>query len=410
MAEITFFAPDTDAFVDSVVKHIGEYEEQSGDKVNLRIIGSDEYFSNQIQGYLEEKNGADVFMSGPILLWEHIKKGYIEPLDSYVEREDAEFDFQDFIPNLIRANRWSGEFGKPLGEGPLLSLPVNCESYNMAYNKDIFEKLNLSLPKTWEEYFETARLIKENAGGVNGFAQRGTTSWHTMYTGFATQYWSMGATDFDKDGKCAIASENAVDATEKFLEALRESGPTEWPTQRWYELALDFCAGKYGLIVDSDHYVGYYENAEKSAMARRVGYAVPPVSEDGVAMPNLWTWSLVMNARSEEKEAAWRFMKWASSKKFLLRAAFEGNMNPTRTSVWENEQFKAAAEEWGDFYKVSRRLAEKDGKVLVTPAGNYRIIAERWVKALLEAYETGETRQALEAAANDIDQLISDMK
>ena len=42
MAELTFFAPDTDAFVDSVVKHIREYEELSGDTVHLRIIGSDE--------------------------------------------------------------------------------------------------------------------------------------------------------------------------------------------------------------------------------------------------------------------------------------------------------------------------------------------------------------------------------
>ena len=128
MAELTFFAPDTDAFVDSVVKHIREYEELSGDTVHLRIIGSDEYFSNQIQGYLAEEGGADVYMSGPVLLWEHVNKDFVEPLDSYVEKDGDSFDFSDFIPNLIRANRWTGRFGDPLGEGPLLSIPVNCES------------------------------------------------------------------------------------------------------------------------------------------------------------------------------------------------------------------------------------------------------------------------------------------
>ena len=174
MAELTFFAPDTDAFVDSVVKHIREYEELSGDTVHLRIIGSDEYFSNQIQGYLAEEGGADVYMSGPVLLWEHVNKDFVEPLDSYVEKDGDSFDFSDFIPNLIRSNRWTGRFGDPLGEGPLLSIPVNCESYNMAYNKEIFEKYDLPLPKTWAEYFKTAKFIAEHAEGARGFAQRGT--------------------------------------------------------------------------------------------------------------------------------------------------------------------------------------------------------------------------------------------
>ena len=84
MAKITFFAPATDAFVDRVVKHIKEYEEMTGDTVTLRIIGSDEYFSNQIEGYLDEEGGGDVYMSGPILLWEHREGGYVEPLNNYV--------------------------------------------------------------------------------------------------------------------------------------------------------------------------------------------------------------------------------------------------------------------------------------------------------------------------------------
>lgn len=44
-------------------------------------------------------------MSGPVLLWEHIAKGFVEELDQYAERSDEKYDFADFIPNLIRANR-----------------------------------------------------------------------------------------------------------------------------------------------------------------------------------------------------------------------------------------------------------------------------------------------------------------
>lgn len=407
MAKITYFAPDIDAYVESVMRHIKEFEELTGDTVEFRIITSDEYYSNQIQGYLAEEGGADVYMSGPILQWEHLNAGFVEPLDEYIAKQEDWYYFEEFIPNLINANRWSGKFGDPLGAGPVISIPINCESYNVAYNKDIFEKYNLQVPRTWEEYFETSKWIAENVEGARGFAQRGTTSWHTMFTGFATQYWSMGATDFDENGKCAIASEKAVEATEKFIEALKVSGPTEWPTQRWYELALDFCAGKYGLIVDSDHYVAYYENPEMSSMTGRVGYATTPVNAEGKSVPNMYTWGLVMNKQSKVKDAAWRFMQWASSKEFLVRAAFEGNMNPTRSSVWEDERFKEHVSGWGDFAKVSRKLAEEDGKILVTPTYKYRIVAERWVKALLEAYDTGKVKAALEAAAKEIDEIMA---
>ena len=405
MSQITFFAPDTDAYVSSVMKHVPEYEQLTGDTVRLRIIDSDTYFSNDIHAQLGEPDGADVFMSGPVLAWEHLAAGFVEPLDDHVARARDDYDFSDFLPNLIVPNTWSGAFGTPLGQGPLLGIPVNCESYNLAYDRGRLETLGLDVPRTWTEYFDAARLIARS-GDQRGFAQRGEQVWHTMYTGFASQFWSEGARDFDADGRSAIAAPIAVRATTRFLDALHDAGPRDWTNQRWYELAMDFCAGEYGLIVDSDHYVAFFEDAANSAMAGRVGYAMPPAGAGGEVSPSLWTWSLVMNARSRRKDAAWRFMQWASSREFLLRAVFEGNMNPTRTSVWDDERFDAFSSGWGDFVTVSRRLAEETGRVLVTPAPNTRAIADRWVRALRAAYLGEDVEHALGQAASEIDEMV----
>ena len=55
---------------------------------------------------------------------------------------------------------------------------------------------------------------------------------------------------------------------------------------------------------------------------------------------------------------------------------------------------------------VSRALIERDAFVLVTAATNYREIASRWVRALLEAYDgRASVAEALGAAAVDIDAL-----
>jgi multiple sugar transport system substrate-binding protein len=405
VTRVSFLAPDTDAYVASVRRHAAEFEGRTGLELELRIVPSDEYFSNEIHGYLSGDDAADVYMSGPVLVWEHLAAGFVHPLDELLGRASDDYLPDDFLPTLLTANRWDGRFGSPLGTGPLLEIPVNCESYNLAYVPAYLEAAGVGVPETWDEFFAAARAAA-SSGSCRGFGQRGVDVWHTMYTGFATQFWSYGAVDFE-DGRCAIASESAVRATTDFLSALHAAGPEDWPTQRWYELALDFAKGRYALIVDSDHYVAYFEDERTSDLVGRIAYALPPSGPAG-RRPNLWTWSVVVNARTRNLEAAWRFVEWATGAEFLRRSAFEGNMNPTRTSTWDDDEFRTHAQAWGAFYDVARRLVEHDASVLVTPAPNYRQLATLWVQALREAYAGRcDVGERLRAAAADIDSLIS---
>ena len=405
---VRFLGPDTDAYVASVQRHSAEFEEQTGVALDVRIVPSDLYFSNKIHHLLDGDDAADVYMSGPVLVWEHFAAGFVQPLEELMERSSESYDAADFVERLLACNRWSGRFGDPLGQGPLVEIPVNCESYNLAYAPAVLDAAGLDVPTTWAEYFSTARTVVEQSGGrVGGFGQRGTGAWHTMYTGFATQFWSYGASDFE-NGRCALAAPASLRATSDFLAALRDAGPPNWPDQRWYELALDFAGGRYALLVDSDHYVAYFEDPAYSKLVGEIGYAPPPLGPTGSCRPNLWTWSVVMNSRVNDRDAAWRFVEWATGKEFLRRSVFEGNMNPTRSSIWDDERFRDHTSDWGAFYDVARRLIERDAFVLVTPAANYLEIANRWVQALLDAYtERKEIADALETAAADIDELVA---
>ena len=403
---VRFLGPDTDAYVASVERHAPEFEEVTGIELDIRIVPSDLYFSNDIRHLLEGDGAADVYMSGPVLMWDHLAAGFVRPLDDLVAGSSDTWDAGDFMDRLIACNRWSGRFGDPLGEGPLLEVPVNCESYNLAYVPRILDAAGTDVPKTWGEYLDASTRIA-SSGVARGFAQRGTAAWHTMYTGYATQLWSCGGRDFE-NGACAIGSEDVVRITGEFIEALHRAGPAGWLDQRWYELALDFARGRYGLIVDSDHYVAYFEDSKTSSLVGEIAYALPPTGPNGARRPNLWTWSLVVNARTTDVTSAWRFVEWASSKEFLLRSAFEGNMNPTRTSTWDDDRFREHARPWGDFYDVARRLIEREAFVLVTPTPGYLRIASRWVEALLDAYAGRlDVAEALAAAAVDIDALVA---
>src|SRR5437867_11059758 len=319
---VRFLGPDTDAYVASVQRHSVEFEEQTGIALDVRIVPSDLYFSNKIHHLLDGDGAADVYMSGPVLVWEHLAAGFVQPLEEFLERASESYDAADFVERLLACNRWSGRFGDPLGRGPLLEIPVNCESYNLAYVPAALGAADLDVPTTWSDYFSTARAVAERTDGrVRGFGQRGTGAWHTMYTGFATQFWSYGASDFEA-GRCALAAPAAVQATTDFLDALRVAGPSDWFDQRWYELALDFARGRYALLVDSDHYVAYFEDPAYSQLVGKIGYAPPPLGPTGSRRPNLWTWSVVMNSRVRDPDAAWRLVEWASGSKFWRRSAY----------------------------------------------------------------------------------------
>src|SRR5262249_20687283 len=192
VTHVRFLGPDPAAYVASVERHAAEFEEQTGLELDVRIIPSDEYFSNRIHHLLDGEEAADVYMSGPVLVWEHVAAGYVEPLDPFLNRYDAD----DFVDRLLASNRWSGRFGDPLRAGPLLEIPANCESYTLAYVPALLEDAGLAVPSSWGEYFDAARTVARRPGGVRGFGQRGTDAWHTMYTGFATQLWSYGGADF----------------------------------------------------------------------------------------------------------------------------------------------------------------------------------------------------------------------
>jgi multiple sugar transport system substrate-binding protein len=409
---VRFIGPDNDAYVASLTRHVGEYEEFTGETVDLEIIPETDYVTNSLDALrarLRGHSAPDVFVSGPVSMWKLAGEGIVEPLDEYLATCSDDYRPDDFLPSLLGLNRWTGRRGDPLGAGPLLEIPVNWETYNLAYLPDILERAGISEPpSTWKEYFDAAARIAESVPGTRGFAQRGTDTWHTMYTGYATQVWSYGATDFDEVGRSAIASPTMLAATRDFLDAAHLSGPTAFPGGHWLDVARDFAAGRYGMLVDSDHYVAFFEGPG-SAVRGRVAYTQPPAGPEGQREANMWTWSLVMNSASRDKAGAWRFIEWASSPSFLARAALEGNMNPTRQTTWDNDAFRAAASRWNGFGANSLEILRTAAHVLPTPMPEYLDVASLWSAAIVRAYREPDSLERVfgETAAR-IDELLSE--
>ena len=121
-------------------------------------------------------------MSGPVLLWEHLAAGLVQPLDDFLAGAGEGYDPEDFLGAVLSANRWTGRFGEGLGVGPLLAVPVNCESYNLAYVPSILSRCGLDVPTTSDRFFAAADHITRATGGSVGGSGSGESRSGTRCT------------------------------------------------------------------------------------------------------------------------------------------------------------------------------------------------------------------------------------
>ena len=274
-------------------------------------------------------------------------------------------------------------------------IPVNCESYNLAFVPEVLDRAGLEVPGTWEQYFATARqVVGRTDGEVQGFAQRGTGAWHTMYTGFAacSSGRTAAATLRTRPLRDRVARLGARQPGTSSPRSATPS-PTEWPDQRWYELAMDFGRGRYGLIVDSDHYVAFFEIRDVGARGQdRVRAAADRPAGAAAGCAGRGRGRCFGRARG--RGAAWRFVEWATGAEFLRRSTF-GEHEPDPAEHLGRRPVSRSPRR-GARSTTSRRLLleEREAAVLVTPAPNYIAIATRWVEALLGALRRscGESR------------------
>ena len=125
---------------------------------------------------------------------------------------------------------------------------------------------------------------------------------------------------------------------------IQDSGPKNWSTYTWYQVGTDLGAGASATIFDAD-ILGYFMDGGDNKETGNLGFhafAANPAAK--APTPNVWIWSLAMNAAGKQKDAAWYFMQWASSTEHDMFGARKMDfVNPVRTSVVEGRRSSATA-------------------------------------------------------------------
>lgn len=199
---------------DSIKALLPEFEKQTGIKVQAEIVPYSDLTSKALLAFSSHSGRYDVVMDDWVHAVGYASAGYITPVDQWMESDTAFYDGADFVKSYADTLRYKdGYYG----------LPVYGESTFLMYRKDLFEQYGIAVPKTFDELTAAAKPSKRRPK-VRWRVLRSVELRDQNTFAWASFLWGYGGQWIDDNGKSAITSPQAVEATKSFVNILKTTG------------------------------------------------------------------------------------------------------------------------------------------------------------------------------------------
>jgi multiple sugar transport system substrate-binding protein len=323
--EITFLANEH-PWTDGMTPLLQQFTTETGIKVNVQPFSEDLYFDKMEQAVRATDGTMDVyFLPMDSTGFAHFSAGVIEPLTPYLNdatKTASDYDVADFPKGFLEP----GTYPPGDASAQLYGIPISFETYILFYNKDLVQKyLGGTVPKTFDELIAaSAKVTKEGAAdGVVGAVMRGIRSDAIMDTFSGVVYDAWGSKDapppyglwFDGGWDKPRLTDPAICAGITNYAKLLATGPANKFAIDWPDANTLFSQGKSAFFIDASLFGPSYEDATKSQVAGKVGYAVlPPANAEGKSFTGHWLWGLGIPKNAKNKDAAWYFTQWMTNK------------------------------------------------------------------------------------------------
>lgn len=317
-------------WMDAITPLVPHFSKLTGIDVKVQTQSESEYIAA-----LPVKLGAKSTTPDIYMVWalgQAVTAGWLEPLTPMLADKNltdiAWWDTDDLFPSTRAYQTWS--------DGQQYVVSVTAEAQTLFGNKTMLDAKGLALPKTMEELHSTAVALKTS--DVAGIALRAKSGDGATWPagGFVFTY---GGAIIGLDGKVAVDSPEAVAAIDMYGKLLRDAGPIGVGNYHWMECLNDFMAGAVAMSSDSSNFATDIANKDKSSVAGQAVYGTMPVAPGKPAKPNIYNWTIGMNPSTPNKDAAFLFLLWATSKPTAAMAAAAG-LATQRTSAWQTSAFR----------------------------------------------------------------------
>lgn len=378
-------------YADAMIADLPNFKAMTGLEVTYDIFPEDVYFDKVTAALSSKSSQYDAFMTGAYMTWTYGPAGWIEDLNTWIKdpsKTSPAYNWDDVLPGLRASTAWNGVPGGALGSADAKQwcIPWGFELNSITYNRKMYEKAGVQPAKNLPDLIDVSAKLQKDLGGPYGIGVRGSRSWATIHPGFLSGYSNYGQRDMTVDGdklKAAMNTKESKDFHKMWVKMIQDSGPKNWSTYTWYQVGTDLGAGASATIFDAD-ILGYFMNGGGNKEAGNLGFhafAANPAAK--APTPNVWIWSLAMNAFGTQKDAAWYFMQWASSTEHDLFGARKMDfVNPVRASVWKDDEFRQRIAKSYPGYLEQFEASSPGSKIYFTPQPLFFDVTTQWAETL----------------------------
>ncbi|MHB8279151.1 MAG: ABC transporter substrate-binding protein [Candidatus Humimicrobiaceae bacterium] len=367
-----------------------EFEKLTGIKVELIQAEWDKISDKIIAEMSAGGSSYDVIEFDNTWVAKFDKAGWLVPLD-------------DYMPSGWKEGLTPGAASTFSVGGKLYGVPWNNDIRFFMYNKKMLDDAGISAPpKTYDELIEQSKILMDKGIAKYGFAGFWTKGW-SLLNSVTPIIYSFGGALFDEDGKPVFNTDPAVvEALQFMVDALNVEKIVD-PASITYsqEDAMNiFAAGNVAFMPQGwPGVIGTCNNKELSNVVGQIGVAEwtlakSPELQATMNLPE----ALAIPKTSKNKEAAWKYIEFITSKEKDKERGLTIGSIPLWTELYTDKDLLIKYPYWAQF-----------GKQLVYAKGHPKL---EWIEEWVNDLEN-ETQAALnkeKTPQEALDDLLKDIK
>lgn len=308
-----------------------DYETQTGIHINVAQFPYANLFDKELIDLNARTGAYDLIMLDDPWFPRFAASQFLTDLTPLLQKKGLSGPDADFIENSIALCR------HPYQTGALHALPYVGNSQLFFYRKDLFAKHSLHEPMTWDAVLNAAKTIQEKesaAGGgkMYGYVMRAAQG-NAAVADFMPIFWAFGGEMFDSSGKPTVNSPEGIAALQLMLE-LGKYTPPGYASFDANDVAAHLLQGTAAMSINWPAWLSSFSDAAKSKVIGNMEFTtVPAAKKPGQA--EIGNWLIAIPRDSQNAEAAFDFLLWATSAEQMKRSAERGNP-PTRKSLFSD--------------------------------------------------------------------------
>ncbi|MBU3712898.1 MAG: sugar ABC transporter substrate-binding protein [Limnohabitans sp.] len=239
-------------------------------------------------------------------IWGPSLYNLFEPLNSRLAEKKI-----DLAARYPRAHLRAARDG--LGEGSnFIGFPIRGHVQLLFYRKDIFSKLGLNPPETWDQMVEAGKTIQSKTDLAGVAMYYGKTGGQNLMI-WMNYLWGMGGDLVDAQGNPAFNSPQGIAATQAYLDVMlkHKVAPAASASFNETDAVNSVAQGKTAMVpVWWWRYASLTDPKTSTLKPEQIGFVPLPAmpGKENTTYTNTWFYGI--NRNSKRKDAAMEFLTW----------------------------------------------------------------------------------------------------